>query len=165
MSENLVDKACRYFREGRILVEERTRDGRAVVTVRGRLGTYRVVHENGRWRCNCPASVDRCAHIIGAALACDPAGASIADESEAGAARRGRDERTRRSRVADGDLRVRDVREGESFRFVSSPVVRTLAAKEDLGGDGFLLTFVDGTRLDVRGGQRVVLAESQASSP
>lgn len=163
MSESLVDKACRYFREGRILVEERTRDGRATVTVRGRLGVYRVVHEEGRWRCNCPASVDRCAHVIGAALACDPAGTAIAGGSEEGAARRGRDDRVRRSRAVD-DLRVRDVREGESFRFVSSPAVRVLAAKEDLGGDGFLLTFVDGTRLDVRGGQRVVLARAPASS-
>lgn len=71
--ETVDDKGTRYLTEGRVSVYEARRDldtdrvTQAVVFVRGRGDEpYRVTTDGWAWWCDCPAYVDRCAHVAAA---------------------------------------------------------------------------------------------------
>lgn len=135
--------------------------GYAEVAVRGSLGTYRVVHEDRRWRCTCPATVPECAHVIAAALVTDPRGREIAGrhETPAGASGRAAAAAEADARRRD-DPRVRHLRPGDRFRFAGSAREWVLAAEPDDAGNGILLlTFPDGRQVSAHGNSRVVLLD------
>lgn len=141
-------------------VEVRTH-GYAEVSVRGSLGTYRVVHEDRRWRCTCPATVPECAHVIAAALIIDPRGREIAGRHETPAragSRAAADAESAARRVTDP--RVRHLRPGDRFHFAGSTREWVLAASpEDAGNGILLLTFPDGRQVSAHGNARVVLLD------
>jgi uncharacterized Zn finger protein len=65
MRENAAAKARRYLVEGRVMLLRVDVMGSFVVgSVRGDHGiVYRVAHEDGGWRCTCPA-IGPCAHLL-----------------------------------------------------------------------------------------------------
>lgn len=162
--EGLADKARRYLGEGRVRVGTRTR-GYADVAVRGNLGTYRVVFEDGRWSCTCPAMVPECAHVIAAALIIDPHGRDIAGrhETPADAARRAAADAEATARRPT-DPRVRHLRPGDRFHLAGSDRTWTLATDPaDAGAGLLLLTMADGRQVRAHGNARVVLVTDQPS--
>jgi hypothetical protein len=65
--ETVAQKASRLLTAGCVQVRWVT-PGHALVVVEGDSGTWRVIYRQGRWRCPCPAWVERCSHLAAAEL-------------------------------------------------------------------------------------------------